>query len=126
MPGTGPGTMESGFSEYHRRRAGSRLVAGSEGPLKDEVAGRAGADSGHLDLEIGDAVAVGIAEEQAAREAEFAGRPAEDRAADEVEGLVAGGGGIGVDGLQVDPVVLGMTEALEQIVVGADPAFGDG
>ena len=58
-----------------------------------------------------------------AGQAKLAGSPGEARPADEVEGLVAAGRRIGVDGLQVDLVVLGMAKALDQIVVSADPAF---
>ena len=94
--------------------------------LEDEVAGLTGSDPGHLDLEVGDAVAVGVAQEQTGRQAQLAGSPGEASPADEVEGLVAAGRRVGVDGLEIDPVVLGMAEALDQIVVGADPAVFNG
>ena len=91
---------------------------------KNEIAVDRTAEAGDLDLEVGNAVAVDVALQQAAGEAELAGGARESSLADQVEGLVAAGGRIGVDVLQVDPVVFGMLEALDEVVLGAHPALG--
>ena len=92
-------------------------------PLQNEVTIRPASDPGHLDLEVGDAVAIGIACQEAPGQAKLASGAGESRPTDEVKGLIAARRRIGVDSLEIDLVVLGMAEALDQIVVSADPAF---
>jgi hypothetical protein len=64
----------------------------------------------HLDVEIGDPVAVNIGFKHVVIEAQFAGGVGKGTGADVGEGLILGQIGIGVDGRQVDVIVLGRRE----------------
>lgn len=67
------------------------------------------------------AIAVDIAEQgmSVRAEAQFAGNAMKLRRADEVEGLLAGRAGIGIDFGKVDPVALSAVEVGDGVVAGA-------
>jgi hypothetical protein len=76
-------------------------------------------DADDLDLEVRATVAVHIAAQDAAGEAEFAGDIAEGVAADEFESLVAARGGICVDVAKIETVVLAAVEGLDDVTLRA-------
>ena len=80
----------------------------------------------HLDLEVGDPVAVDVTLDDAGRAAKLSVDAGEGAHADEREGLIAGGAvGIGVDSRKVDLIALRADEVERNITVGARHAFGD-
>ena len=80
----------------------------------------------HLDLEIGDFVAVDVPLDNARRTAELSIHTSKHTCADERESLIANRAvGIGIDGRQVDLVALGANKIEDDIAIDAPHALGD-
>ena len=78
----------------------------------------------HFDLEIGDAVAIGVAGEDVSDEVQLAGDVMESLTADQVERLIAGTVFVRVNVLEVDHVVLPGMKVLDYIAIDATNAVG--